>query len=91
MEQIFKISDEQWERLNDATLRIVLERSDKLVASSLEQLRKSTDRAYTLFGFLLTVFSGITAYLIKCMDVGTLLPCVAVWLGCGVALVLMLK
>lgn len=89
MEKIFKISDEQWERLNDATLRIVLERSDKLVASSLEQLRKSTDRAYTLFGFLLTVFSGITAYLIKCMDVGTLLPCVALWLGCGVALVLM--
>ena len=55
MEQTFKISDEQWERLNDTTFRIVLERSDKLVASSLEQLRKSTDRAYTLFGFLLTV------------------------------------
>ena len=81
MGQAFKISDEQWERLNDATLRIVLERSDKLVASSLEQLRKSTDRAYTLFGFLLTVFSGITAYLIKCIDVTILLPCIVGGIG----------
>ena len=89
MEQTFKISDEQWERLNDATFRIVLERSDKLVASSLEQLRKSTDRAYTLFGFLLTVFSGITAYLIRCVDITILLPCVVLWLGCGIATALM--
>lgn len=89
MEQTFKISDEQWERLNDATFRIILERSDKLVASSLEQLRKSTDRAYTLFGFLLTVFSGITAYLIRCVDITVLLPCVVLWLGCGIATALM--
>ena len=89
MEQTFKISDEQWERLNDATFRIVLERSDKLVASSLEQLRKSTDRAYILFGFLLIVFSGITAYLIRCVDITVLLPCVVLWLGCGIATALM--
>ena len=89
MEQTFKISDEQWERLNDATFRIVLERSDKLVASSLEQLRKSTDRAYTLLGFLLTVFSGITAYLINCVDITNLLPCIALWLGLGIATALM--
>ena len=89
MGQTFKISDEQWRRLNDATLRIVLERSDKLVASSLEQLRKSTDRAYTLFGFLLTVFSGVTAYLIRCVDITVLLPCVVLWLGLGIATALM--
>ena len=40
MKQTFKIGDEQCERLNDAMLRMVLERSDKLVASSLGQLCK---------------------------------------------------
>lgn len=43
----------------DVGLRI-LERSDMLTASTLEQLRKSTDRAYTLFGFLMTAFSAVT-------------------------------
>lgn len=40
MKQTFKIGDEQCERLNDAMFRMVLERSDKLVASSLGQLCK---------------------------------------------------
>lgn len=81
----FSLSNKQWEFLDDETLLIILERSDKLAASSLEQLRNSSDRAYTLFGYLLTVFSGLTAYLLTCDNTALLLPGVVLWAGIGTA------
>ena len=81
----FNITDKQVEFLDDETLQLVLERSDKLAASSLEQLRNSSDRAYTLFGFLLTIFSGVTAYLINCEDLAMLIIVCTLWIGTGIA------
>ena len=60
MEKI--ISNKVRKNLNEHTARIILERSDRMASSTLEQLRKSTDRAYTMTGFLLTVFIALTAF-----------------------------
>lgn len=46
----------------------ILERSDMLASSTLEQLRKSTDRSYTLFGFLMTGFSAVTGLLLAAKE-----------------------
>ena len=81
----FNITDKQVEFLDDETLQLVLDRSDKLAASSLEQLRNSSDRAYTLFGFLLTIFSGVTAYLLNCEDLAMLIIGCTLWIGTGIA------
>ena len=81
----FNITDKQVEFLDDDTLQLILERSDKLAASSLEQLRNSSDRTYTLFGFILTIFSGVTAYLIHCEDLGMLIIGCTLWTGTGIA------
>lgn len=81
----FNITDKQVEFLDDDTLRLILERSDRLATSSLEQLRNSSDRAYTLFGFLLTIFSGVTAYLLNCEDKGMLIIGCTLWIGTGIA------
>lgn len=81
----FSLSNKQWEFLDDETLLIILERSDKLAANSFELLQKSTDRAHTLFGYLLTIFSGLTAYLLACDNAALLLPGVVLWAGIGIA------
>lgn len=81
----FNFTNKQIEFFDDETLLFILERSDKLAASSLEQLRNSSDRAYTLFGFLLTIFSGVTAYLLSCEDRAMLIIACTLWIGTGIA------
>lgn len=85
----YSITNKQMEFLDDNTLKLILERSDKLAASSLEQLRRSSDRAYTLFGFVLTVFSGVTAYLVGCHELPMLIIGYTLWAGMGVATAMM--
>ena len=72
----------------DVGLRI-LERSDMLAASTLEQLRKSTDRAYTLFGFLMTAFSAVTGLLMAAKGILILIPGVVLWIGLCISLYIM--
>ena len=49
--------------LSEHTARIILERSDRLASSTLEQLRKSTDRAYTM-----TASTSASAILMGSLD-----------------------
>lgn len=70
--------------------RYALERADKRAGSILEQYRKSTDRNYTLAGFVMTVFMALTAFLatekMTLMLVAITLP---LWVGTGVALLIL--
>lgn len=70
--------------------RYALERADKRAGSILEQYRKSTDRNYTLAGFIMTVFMALTAFLatekMTLMLVAITLP---LWVGTGVALLIL--
>ena len=62
MNDDYKVSDELRDKLDEENARFVLSRADLLVNSTLEQLRKSTDRVYTLVGLLITAFSGLIAF-----------------------------
>ena len=64
----------------------ILSRADVRLNSSLEQLRKSTDRAYTMTGFLLTCFTGLTAFLINTHDITQLCIVMVLWIGVSYAL-----
>lgn len=70
--------------------RFALERADQRAGSILEQYRKSTDRNYTLAGFVMTVFMALTAFLatekMTLMLVTITLP---LWVGTGVALLIL--
>lgn len=70
--------------------RFALERADQRASSILEQYRKSTDRNYTLAGFVMTVFMALTAFLatekMTLMLVAITLP---LWVGTGVALLIL--
>lgn len=70
--------------------RYALERADKRAGCILEQYRKSTDRNYTLAGFVMTVFMVLTAFLatekMTLMLVAIALP---LWVGTGVALLIL--
>lgn len=70
--------------------RFALERADQRAGSILEQYRKSTDRNYTLAGFVMTVFMALTAFLatekMTLMLVAITLP---LWVGTGVALLIL--
>lgn len=65
MNDDYKVSDELRDKLDEENARFVLSRADLLVNSTLEQLRKSTDRVYTLFGLLITAFSGLIAFVLS--------------------------
>ena len=67
--------------LSEHTARIILERSDRLASSTLEQLRKSTDRAYTMTGFLLTVFIALTAFIFSSPSLWQLSTATVLWAG----------
>ena len=58
----YEISKYMRDTLSTDTACQVLVRADMLTGSVLEQLRKSTDRAYTLFGIFVTIFSGVGAF-----------------------------
>lgn len=82
----FTVSSGTRRQLDEETARFVLERTDKLAHSSLEQLRKSTDRAYTLFGLLLTAFSGVTVFVLSTTDIYFLLPALVLCVGLFVSI-----
>lgn len=76
--------------LSEHTARIILERSDRMASSTLEQLRKSTDRAYTMTGFLLTVFIALTAFLAtEKMTMVLITITLPLWVGTGTALLIL--
>ena len=89
MEKI--ISGKVRKNLSEHTARIILERSDRLASSTLEQLRKSTDRAYTMTGFLLTVFIALTAFVFSSPSLWQLSTAAVLWAGIFIALYIMIN
>ena len=86
----FRIPSNVRKVLDKETALFILERADKLAACTLEQLRRSTDRAYTLFGLLLTAFSAVTGLLLAAdADYAILIPGGILWAGLGVSLYVM--
>lgn len=77
--------------LSEHTARIILERSDRMASSTLEQLRKSTDRAYTMTGFLLTVFIALTAFVFSSPSLWQLTTAAVLWAGIFIALYIMIN
>lgn len=77
--------------LSEHTARIILERSDRMASSTLEQLRKSTDRAYTMTGFLLTVFITLTAFVFSSPSLWQLSTAAVLWAGIFIALYIMIN
>lgn len=70
--------------------RFALERADKRAGSILEQYRKSTDRNYTLAGFIMTVFMALTAFLAtEKMTMVLIAITLPLWVGTGVALLIL--
>ena len=70
--------------LSEHTARIILERSDRMASSTLEQLRKSTDRAYT-------VFIALTAFVFSSPSLWQLSTAVVLWSGIFIALYIMVN
>lgn len=70
--------------------KFVLERADLRASSILEQYRKSTDRNYTLTGFIMTAFMALTAFLASA-DKTTILMAITIplWAGTGIALLIL--
>ena len=67
-----------------------LERADLRASSILEQYRKSTDRNYTLAGFIMTVFMALTAFLAtEKMTMVLIAITLPLWLGTGTALLIL--
>ena len=86
----FRISQNARKSLDKKTALFILDRADKLAACTLKQLRKSTDRAYTLFGLLLTAFSAVTGLLLAAdIDYAIFIPGGVLWAGLGVSLYIM--
>lgn len=88
MEKI--ITSKVRQNLDERTARFILEQVSLKESCTLEQLRKSTDRNYTMTGFVLTVFMAITAFIASMpssrMFLALSLPlCV----GTGIALVIL--
>ena len=81
----YTVSNELRDKLDEENARFVLSRADLLVNSTLEQLRKSTDRAYTLFGLLITAFSGLTAFALSASSIYLLIPSIILCVGFGKA------
>lgn len=69
--------------------QVILARVDARLNCSLDQLRKSTDRAYTMTGFLLTCFTGLTAFIVNTHDIIALCIAIVLWVGVSYALGLM--
>lgn len=70
--------------------RFALERADQRASSILEQYRKSTDRNYTLAGFIMTVFMALTAFLAtEKMTMVLITVTLPLWVGTGTALLIL--
>lgn len=88
MEERF-ISKEMRSFISIKLAQNLLDRADARLNCSLEQLRKSTDRAYTLTGFLLTCFTGLTAFMVGTSHIELSLVALVLWGGVTYALWLM--
>lgn len=88
MEENF-ISKEMRNFISIELAQTLLGRADMRLASSLEQLRKSTDRAYTLTGFLLTCCTGLTVFILNTRNPLLFLTAAILWVGISYALWLM--
>lgn len=88
MEENF-ISKEMRNFISLELAQTILNRADMRLASSLEQLRKSTDRAYTLTGFLLTCCTGLTVFILNTRNLILFLTASILWTGISYALWLM--
>lgn len=88
MEERF-ISKEMRAFISVELAQVILARADARLGSSLEQLRKSTDRAYTMTGFLLTCFTGLTAFMVNTHDLVQFLLALVLWFGISDVLLLM--
>ena len=88
MEENF-ISKEMRNFISIELAQTLLGRADMRLASSLEQLRKSTDRAYTLTGFLLTCCTGLTVFILNTRNPLLFLTSAILWVGISYALWLM--
>ena len=84
MEKI--ITSKVRQNLDEQTARIILERSDKLAQGTLDQLRKSTDRSYTMVGFLITIFVALTAFVFSKPSLWQLSVTLVLWMGTGIGL-----
>lgn len=86
MDEQFVISDIQRNIQNVDSAKLILDRTDKYVASVIEQLRKSTDRAYIMFGLFVTVFTGLTGFMLKVGSLWVMIPCGIIWcsLACSI-------
>lgn len=88
----YEISKYMRDTLSTDTAYQVLVRADMLTGSVLEQLRKSTDRAYTLFGIFVTIFSWVGAFGISSNSNSMKIFCAILCLGLGMAsLILYIK
>ena len=85
MEETF-ISKEMRSFISIELAESLLSRADMRLGSSLEQLRKSTDRAYTMTGFLLTCFTGLTAFMIGTKNLVYFVLAMVLWMGISYAL-----
>lgn len=87
MEKI--ITSKVRQNLDERTARIILDRSDKLANGTLEQLRNSTNRSYTMMGFLITVFVALTAFVFSRPPIWQLAVALTLWAGIGTGLYIM--
>lgn len=85
MEENF-ISKEMRSFISIELAQTLLNRADLRLSSSLEQLRKSTDRAYTLTGFLLTCCTGLTVCIVNTRNPILFLTASILWAGISYAL-----
>lgn len=85
MEETF-ISKEMRSFISVELAKTLLSRADMRLSCSLEQLRKSTDRAYTMTGFLLTCFTGLTAFMIGTKNLIFFVLALVLWTGISYAL-----
>lgn len=88
MEKI--ITSKVRQNLDEQTARFILEQVALKESCTLEQLRKSTDRNYTMTGFVLTVFMAITAFIASMPSSrNLLLLALPLCVGTGIALVIL--
>ena len=80
------ITKEQEDFFDIERLKFMLERSNNIANGADAHLQKSTDRLYTIFGFVLTIFLGITAFTFNNIDkVQVFVPCAILSVGLGAA------
>lgn len=82
----YKISKKQQDFYDVKRLKFMLERSNAIANAADAHLQKSTDRLYNIFGFVLTIFLGITAFTFNNIDkVQVFVPCAILSVGLGAA------